>query len=86
MALDTIFKSYNLESTDQQNYSAENLFLLRHKTISLVHRLSELGLIRDDFIVNWCIDKILSSKDMAEGDLLDLAQTQLLFMTLHKVS
>lgn len=40
MALDTIFKAFNLDQLSAQDYSKENLFQLREKVINIVLRLN----------------------------------------------
>lgn len=58
VVLDTIFKSFNLDSLQAQDYSKENLFQLREKVNNLVLRLVQIGLLNVVSVINWCIDQL----------------------------
>lgn len=58
MALDTIFKSFNMDQLSAQDFAKENLFQLREKICNLVMRLNQLGIIDTQIAINWCLDQL----------------------------
>ena len=60
MALDTIFKSYNMDQLSAQDFSNENLFQLRYRVVNLIERFNYMEVLDTQVIINYCAD-ILSN-------------------------
>lgn len=58
VALETIFKSFNMDSLASQDFSKENLFQLRSKVESLVLLFVQSGLVRASVAVDWLVEQM----------------------------
>lgn len=56
MAIETVFKAFNMDQLSAQDFSKENLFQLRDKVINLIMRLNQLEIIDTQVAIDWCID------------------------------
>ena len=81
MALDTIFKSYNMDQLSAQNFENENLFQLRSKVVNLVDRFNQLEILDSHIIIDWCAD-ILSKHPKKS---LDFTHSQVILTLLDKM-
>lgn len=56
MALDTIFKAYNMDQLSAQDFSNENLFQLRSRVVNLIERFNYMEVLDTQVIINYCAD------------------------------
>jgi hypothetical protein len=66
VVLETLFKSFNVDSLSAQDFSKENLFQLRQKVNNIVVRLVQVGVISLNTATSFCLEQLLSY----EGDIL----------------
>ena len=65
VAIETIFKSFNMDSLSAQDFKKENLFQVRSKVISLVMVLVKDDVVSPTTAMNWCVEQL----EKLEGDL-----------------
>ena len=56
MALDTIFKAYNMDQLSAQDFSNENLFQLRSRVVNLIERFNYMEVLDTQVNINYCAD------------------------------
>jgi hypothetical protein len=81
MALDTIFKAYNMDQLSAQDFEKENLFQLRSKVVNLVERFNQMEVLDTTIIINWCAD-ILSKHNKKS---LDFTHSQVVLTLIQKM-
>lgn len=76
-SLQTIFKSFNMDSLASQDFSKENLFQLRYKVESVVLLFIQSGLVKPQVAVEWLIQEM----EKHEGDFnLNFTHSHLILM------
>ena len=66
MAIETLFKAFNMDQLSAQDFSKENLFQLRDKVVKLVMRLNQLEIIDTQVAIDWCLDQLEAFKGQVQ--------------------